>query len=58
MKISTIVESGDLEGFFVKYAETSKLGMQALKKRDRSGRKKKAKKRKGGPAVEAAVAKK
>ncbi|KAI9845400.1 MAG: hypothetical protein M1837_004878 [Sclerophora amabilis] len=50
-KISTIVMPDDLEPFFTRYAEVCKVGMQALKKRDRSGRKKagkKAKKRKGG----------
>ncbi|SLM41190.1 signal recognition particle 14kd protein [Lasallia pustulata] len=49
IKLSTIVQPDDLEGFFVRYAEVCRTGMQALKKRDRSGRKKaKAKKRKGG----------
>ena len=38
----------NLEEFYVRYAEICKVGMQGLKKRDRSGRKKaKAKKRKG-----------
>ena len=36
-----------LDGFFARYADVCKAGMQALKKRDRSGRKKaKAKKQK------------
>ncbi|KAI9707149.1 MAG: hypothetical protein M1836_000109 [Candelina mexicana] len=49
IKLSTVVEPEALEGFFARYAEVCKSGMQALKKRDRSGRKKaKAKKRKAG----------
>lgn len=49
MKLSTVVQSDDLERFFVRYAECWKAGMSGLKKRDRSGRKAKAKgkKRKG-----------
>ncbi|KAL8718964.1 MAG: hypothetical protein Q9225_003957, partial [Loekoesia sp. 1 TL-2023] len=52
IKISTIVQPDELEGFFTKYAEVMKAGTTALKKRDRSGRKKaKAKKKlKGGDA--------
>ena len=47
VKITTIIQPEQLEGFFTRYAETCKAGMQGLKKRDRSGRKKaKAKKRK------------
>ncbi|KZF21865.1 signal recognition particle, SRP9/SRP14 subunit [Xylona heveae TC161] len=46
-KLSTVVEPDSLDAFFTRYAEVCKGGMQALKKRDRSGRKKaKAKKRK------------
>jgi signal recognition particle subunit SRP14 len=49
IKLSTVVDPDALEGFYARYAEVCKAGMQALKKRDRSGRKKaKAKKRKGG----------
>jgi Signal recognition particle 14kD protein len=43
-KISTIVTQEDLEGFFGKYCEVCKHGMQGLKKRDR--KKEKAKKEK------------
>jgi len=47
IKLSTIVQPDGLEEFYTRYAEACKLGMQGLKKRDRSGRKKaKAKKRK------------
>ncbi|MCJ1471586.1 hypothetical protein MMC13_000226 [Lambiella insularis] len=53
IKISTIVQPEALEAFFVRYAEVCKSGMQGLRKRDRSGRKKaKAKKRKGGADAE------
>jgi signal recognition particle subunit SRP14 len=48
-KISTVVPPEELEGFYVRYAEACKAGMQGLKKRDRSGRKKKVK-GKGGVA--------
>ena len=47
IKISTIVQADELEGFFVKYAEVWKAGMSGLKKRDRSGRKKGKTKKKG-----------
>ena len=48
IKLSTVVEADALERFYTRYAEVCKLGMQGLRKRDRSGRKKgKAKKRKG-----------
>ncbi|KAI4137548.1 MAG: hypothetical protein L6R39_007219, partial [Caloplaca ligustica] len=56
-KLSTIVQPDELEGFFTKYAEVMKAGTTALKKRDRSGRKKatKAKKKekigKGGEPI-------
>ncbi len=50
IKLSTIVEAGALEVFFIRYAEVCKSGMSGLKKRDRSKVKKKmkAKKKKGG----------
>lgn len=49
IKLSTIVEADKLEGFFVRYGEVCKAGMQGLKKRDRSAKKTKlkAKKKKG-----------
>ena len=40
VKLSTIVQPDDLETFFTRYAEVCKAGMQSLKKRDRSKRKK------------------
>jgi signal recognition particle subunit SRP14 len=48
VKLSTVIEPDQLEKFYVRYGEVCKLGMQGLKKRDRTGRKKatKAKKRK------------
>ena len=49
IKLSTVVEPDALEGFYARYAEVCKTGMQGLRKRDRSGRKKaKARKRKVG----------
>ncbi|KAL8735528.1 MAG: hypothetical protein Q9166_000696 [cf. Caloplaca sp. 2 TL-2023] len=48
VKISTIVQPDELEGFFTRYAEVMKGGMTALKKRDRSGRKKATKAKKKG----------
>lgn len=46
IKLSTVVQPDELEGFFARYADVCKAGMGALKKRDRSKRKK-AKKGKG-----------
>ena len=43
IKLSTIVQPDEIEKFFVRYAEVMKSGMSNLKKRDRSGRKKKDK---------------
>ncbi|KAH0157873.1 hypothetical protein KCU67_g7741, partial [Aureobasidium melanogenum] len=40
IKLSTVVQPDDLEAFYTRYAEVCKQGMQALKKRDRSKRKK------------------
>jgi signal recognition particle subunit SRP14 len=46
VKLSTIVESDALEGFFARYAEVCKAGMSGLKKRDRSKAKEKLKAKK------------
>ncbi|KAH8819611.1 signal recognition particle 14kD protein-domain-containing protein [Xylogone sp. PMI_703] len=53
VKLSTIVEPEALDTFFARYAEVCKLGMSALKKRDRSKAKEKlkAKKKKKGAAA-------
>ncbi|KAL9000880.1 MAG: hypothetical protein Q9169_000635 [Polycauliona sp. 2 TL-2023] len=48
IKLSTIVQPDQLEPFFIKYAEILKSGAAALKKRDRSGRKKATKAKKKG----------
>ncbi|KAL8862523.1 MAG: hypothetical protein Q9178_001021 [Gyalolechia marmorata] len=50
IKLSTIVQPDGLEGFFTKYAEVMRGGTTALKKRDRSGRKKATKAKKKGKA--------
>ncbi|KAH6614758.1 signal recognition particle, SRP14 subunit [Chaetomium sp. MPI-SDFR-AT-0129] len=52
IKLSTVVQPDELEGFYARYAEVCKAGMAALKPRDRTKtkRKAKAKKRKGGAA--------
>ncbi|EEH41067.2 hypothetical protein PAAG_03353 [Paracoccidioides lutzii Pb01] len=39
-KVSTVVQPGDIEGFFGRYAEVCRAGMVGMKKRDRSARKK------------------
>ncbi|KAI5280723.1 hypothetical protein KEM54_003545 [Ascosphaera aggregata] len=39
-KASTLVAYDELEGFYTKYAEICKEGMIAMRKRDRSGKKK------------------
>ncbi|KJZ72375.1 hypothetical protein HIM_08178 [Hirsutella minnesotensis 3608] len=46
VKLSTIVEPQDLERFYVRYGEVCKAGMTALKPRDRSKKKAKARKKK------------
>ncbi|KAK5169147.1 uncharacterized protein LTR77_006456 [Saxophila tyrrhenica] len=49
VKLSTVVQPDEIEGFFARYADVCKAGMQGLKKRDRSKRKKdKGRKKKGG----------
>ncbi|MCJ1274018.1 hypothetical protein MMC21_001812 [Puttea exsequens] len=53
IKFSTVVQAVELEGFFSRYADVCKAGMAGLKKRDRSGRKAKAKKKKVKGEVEA-----
>lgn len=40
VKLSTIVQPDDLDAFYTRYADMCKAGMQSLKKRDRSKRKK------------------
>lgn len=51
VKLSTVVQPDELEGFYSRYAEVCKAGMAALKPRDRTKRKAKAKKRKGMAAT-------
>jgi signal recognition particle subunit SRP14 len=46
VKLSTVVEPDALEAFYTRYAEVCKGGMAALKPRDRTKRKAKAKKKK------------
>ncbi|CAL5866300.1 uncharacterized protein PFLUO_LOCUS507 [Penicillium psychrofluorescens] len=53
VKMSTIVNPGDLEFFYARYAEVCKTGMAGLKKRDRSKRKGKAKAKGGASKTEA-----
>ena len=45
IKIRTVVQPAELDGFFTRYAEICKARMQGLKKRDKS-KKKRAKRRK------------
>lgn len=53
VKISTIVQPDDLEGFFTRYAEVCKASMLSLRKRDRRKRKAdKGKKKKGAETAE------
>lgn len=46
LKLSTIVQPHDLDSFYIRYAEMCKAGMTALKPRDRSKKKAKAKRKK------------
>lgn len=54
IKFSTVVEPDGLDGFFVRYAEVCKVGMTALKKRDR--KKKNKRKKTAKPAKEGEAA--
>lgn len=49
-KVSTVVQSDQLETFFARYADACKSGMSGLKKRDRTKRKKDKKKKRGAGA--------
>ncbi|KAF2631647.1 signal recognition particle, SRP9/SRP14 subunit [Macroventuria anomochaeta] len=44
--LSTIVEPGDIDTFYIRYAEACKAGMSSLKKRDRKKGKKDKKRKK------------
>ncbi|KAK4452073.1 signal recognition particle, SRP9/SRP14 subunit [Podospora aff. communis PSN243] len=46
IKLSTLVQPGELDAFYGRYAEVCKTGMGLLKPRDRTKRKAKAKKKK------------
>ncbi|KAG6041799.1 hypothetical protein E4U17_001646 [Claviceps sp. LM77 group G4] len=46
IKISTIVHPNDVDDFYIRYADICKLGMVALKPRDRSKKKARAKRKK------------
>ncbi|KAF3797877.1 hypothetical protein GCG54_00004507 [Colletotrichum gloeosporioides] len=48
IKLSTVVEVDALDAFYTRYADLCKSGMAALKPRDRSKKKAKARKKKGG----------
>ncbi|KAJ4291531.1 hypothetical protein N0V88_006128 [Collariella sp. IMI 366227] len=53
VKLSTVVQPDELDAFYLRYAEVCRAGMGALKPRDRTKGKRKAKaakKRKGGAA--------
>jgi signal recognition particle subunit SRP14 len=54
VKISTLVQPENLEGFFVRYADVCKATMLSLRKRDRRKRKAadKGKKKKGAETTE------
>lgn len=52
VKISTVVQPDQIDGFYVRYAEACKTGMGSLKKRDKKkGKKDKKKKKKATAAV-------
>lgn len=55
IKISTIVEPDQLDGFYTRYAEVCRGGMAGLKPRDRKKASAKKKKKKGGAAPAAAA---
>ncbi|KAK5114442.1 hypothetical protein LTR62_002377 [Meristemomyces frigidus] len=47
VRLSTVVQPEEIEAFFTRYAEVCKMGMQSLKKRNRTKRKKDKGKKKG-----------
>jgi len=51
IKLATVVEVGDLEAFYARYAEVCKKGMEGLRKRDKKKAKEKAKAKKKGKAA-------
>jgi signal recognition particle subunit SRP14 len=51
VRLSTVLDPKDVDAFYARYAEVCKSGMTALKPRDRSRKKAKAKKKKGGVAA-------
>ena len=54
VKLATVVETADLDGFYTKYADVCKKGMEGLRKRDKKKAKEKAKaakKKKGTTAT-------
>ena len=53
IKLSTLVEPDALDSFYARYAEVCKTGMMALKPRDRSKKKAKARKKRGGATANA-----
>ena len=53
IKLSTIVQAGDLEKFFSRYADVCKKGMEGLRKRDKKKKAKSKKKGKKNTAVAA-----
>lgn len=50
IKFATVVEVAELEGFYARYAEVCKKGMEGLRKRDKKKAKERAKAKKKGKA--------
>lgn len=50
IKFATVVEVGDLDSFYTRYAEVCKKGMEGLRKRDKKKAKERAKAKKKGKA--------
>ncbi|KIV96408.1 hypothetical protein PV10_00280 [Exophiala mesophila] len=55
VRLATVVEAEDVDSFYVKYAESCKKGMEALRKRDKKKAKEKAKAKKKGKSSTAPV---
>ena len=47
-KLATVVDAAELDGFYARYAEVCKKGMEGLRKRDKRKAKEKAKAKKKG----------
>ncbi|KAK5449678.1 hypothetical protein LTS15_008753 [Exophiala xenobiotica] len=51
IRLATVVDTAEIDGFYMRYAEVCKKGMEALRKRDKKKAKVKAKAKKKGKSA-------